>query len=141
MTKLTIAALSLVLIAGAANAAEPTRSLGVKFGIANDESVTVAMGYAPAKVLALETAFERNNGTNTVWVNVTPTVQVARLGVYGLAGAGYDFTGRDVVFNAGVGAKVNIAPRIEADMRLRRSFTELTDLAENRFSVGLNFKF
>ena len=88
------------------------------------------------------------NYGNTFAINVVPQYKIpgVDITVYGIAGVGYRWnsvTADYSVYNIGVGAKYEIVPSVELDVRYRRidAIEKANRNAEDRFTTGVNYRF
>jgi opacity protein-like surface antigen len=90
---------------------------------------------------------EYNYG-NTFALNVVPQYKIPGVDVtvYGIAGIGYRWnsvTADYSVYNIGLGAKYEIVPNVDLDVRYRRidAIEKANRNAEDRITTGVNYKF
>jgi hypothetical protein len=154
----TLLAVSLALaIAGASSAnAADTFYAGVNTGgvvtngVNKDTPWTVgaiagmnvfAVGSAKA---AVEGSFDYDkNESKVLMANIVPNFTIGNMTPYALAGIGYSWapTGDQSKYNVGLGVKYAVTSNIDVDARYRRINNFNNNMADDRVTLGLNFKF
>jgi opacity protein-like surface antigen len=111
------------------------------FGVVGGYNV---VGFGPAGV-AVEAAYDYDkNKNNTFSGNVIASYKIGALTPYALAGAGYryyDARANEAIWNVGGGVKYAITSSIDADARYRRIEGFDSKNAEDRATLGVNYKF